>query len=431
MIRAQAQRSGRDAREHDSDVPEADVTRMASTTGRPLEGDVQERLGAAWGGVDLGKVAIHTDRQAAESAASLGADAYTVGHHVAFAQGRYAPGTPVGDRLLAHELAHVVQQRDTAELGSTTPAVGHPHAAAEDQAERLATAATAEPAGGALGSERVAQAAGGPVVRRRVEMRDVGRGEQSGFARLPDLIARLNAISQGLTLSMNGAELTYTLRPGGRLSELDRLLQRVVDQEAVVPLRLTNRHGLLGTHAGGFSDQVIFDAYDSGYLDVDDLLASSDLGIQVALAHVLTERSTTRDYDRRIGTAGLGPSFAAAHGRGITAEEQVLHDFFGDPTIRVGPEPAHPAIGAGSLVTARTYRNSRHDSIRWRIRRGAGKAAGVDPSELSVRTHDGRTLTAEEYRDQLRDEAVAAQVESERLRGATEHTEGARRVPAP
>ena len=49
-------------------------------------------------------------RRAAESARAVNARAYTVGRHVAFASGRYTPHTPDGKRLLAHELAHVVQQ---------------------------------------------------------------------------------------------------------------------------------------------------------------------------------------------------------------------------------------------------------------------------------------------------------------------------------
>ena len=270
-----------------------------------------------------------------------------------------------------------------------------------------------------------------PIVRRRVEMRDVGRGGQSGFARLPDLVARLTTMSQGLDYSLDGHSLTYTAREGGTLSEFDRLMMDAIDSVATVPLRLTNRHGLLGTHATGFHDQVIFDAFDSGYLDVDDLLASSDLGIQVALAHVVTERSRTPDYDRRVGTPGLACAFPHAHAAGITAEERVLRGFFEDPTIRVGPEPAHPNIGPGSHITVRVYRNSRHDTIRWRITRGTGTTAGLDPSSVQVTTHDGKTMTAEEYRDLLQEERIRGQVETERLRGATEYREGGRAVPAP
>ncbi|HST54071.1 MAG TPA: DUF4157 domain-containing protein [Pyrinomonadaceae bacterium] len=57
---------------------------------------------------DLGDVRVHTGADAAEAAKSLAARGYAVGRHVVFGAGQFAPGTPAGDRLLAHELAHVV-----------------------------------------------------------------------------------------------------------------------------------------------------------------------------------------------------------------------------------------------------------------------------------------------------------------------------------
>ena len=55
---------------------------------------------------------IHDDALAARSAAEVDAAAYAVGEDIAFAEGRYAPGTPEGDVLLAHELAHVGQRTE-------------------------------------------------------------------------------------------------------------------------------------------------------------------------------------------------------------------------------------------------------------------------------------------------------------------------------
>ncbi len=61
-------------------------------------------------GFDLSRIRIHADSVASESAKSVAALAYTVGPDIAFASGQYQPGTDTGRRLLAHELAHVVQQ---------------------------------------------------------------------------------------------------------------------------------------------------------------------------------------------------------------------------------------------------------------------------------------------------------------------------------
>lgn len=61
-------------------------------------------------GEDLSHVRIHRDADASESAQALGAKAYTLGSHIAFGAGKWVPGTGTGDRLIAHELAHVAQQ---------------------------------------------------------------------------------------------------------------------------------------------------------------------------------------------------------------------------------------------------------------------------------------------------------------------------------
>jgi hypothetical protein len=70
-------------------------------------------------GVDLGGVQIHDDAEAAAAAREHRAQAYTVGSHVVFGQGKYDPESPRGRWLLAHELAHVAQ----AHGGDATPTV--------------------------------------------------------------------------------------------------------------------------------------------------------------------------------------------------------------------------------------------------------------------------------------------------------------------
>ncbi len=67
-------------------------------------------------GVDFSRVRVHTNARAAESALALNARAYTVGCNIVFSKDQYAPLTPTGQRLMAHELAHVVQQRASGEM---------------------------------------------------------------------------------------------------------------------------------------------------------------------------------------------------------------------------------------------------------------------------------------------------------------------------
>lgn len=84
-------------------------TGLSGIAGEPLPGEVRSELEPRLGH-DLSRVRLHRDGRAAESAAALHAHAYTVGPHVVFGAGRYAPGTGAGRRLLTHELAHTIQQ---------------------------------------------------------------------------------------------------------------------------------------------------------------------------------------------------------------------------------------------------------------------------------------------------------------------------------
>ena len=66
-------------------------------------------------GRDFSTVRIHADEQAATAAAGIGARAFTLGRDIAFARDEYRPATDAGRRLIAHELAHTLQQNDTSQ----------------------------------------------------------------------------------------------------------------------------------------------------------------------------------------------------------------------------------------------------------------------------------------------------------------------------
>lgn len=72
---------------------------------------------------DFSQVRVHSDAAAAASAQLVNAEAYTAGNDIVFGAGRYAPGTPAGRRLLAHELAHVVQQARGMTAGAPGPVI--------------------------------------------------------------------------------------------------------------------------------------------------------------------------------------------------------------------------------------------------------------------------------------------------------------------
>ncbi len=87
----------------------AAVHHTLQSPGRPLDSRTREFFEPRFGR-DFSDVRIHTDSTASDSARSIHALAYTVGHHVVLADGQFSPNTGTGRRLLAHELAHVVQQ---------------------------------------------------------------------------------------------------------------------------------------------------------------------------------------------------------------------------------------------------------------------------------------------------------------------------------
>jgi hypothetical protein len=87
------------------------VHEVLSSEGRPLEPQTLAFMETRFG-QSFGHVRVHTDAKAAESARAVNAFAYTVGPQVVFDAGQYAPETHAGRGLLAHELAHTVQQRN-------------------------------------------------------------------------------------------------------------------------------------------------------------------------------------------------------------------------------------------------------------------------------------------------------------------------------
>lgn len=232
---------------------------------------------------------------------------------------------------------------------------------------------------------------------RQVEIRGVPWAPESGLPRLPELLARMNAISPSLTFSIDDAQrLRYEQRPDARAPNSFYLqLIDLIDRAEVVPVRLVNRQALLGDTANGYHWSVDGDAFQSGYVDIDDLLAGDDLGFQMLLLHFLTERAVTRNYAHRMGGGIPEAEFHRGHELGIEAEAQVLRDFFGDPTIVIWED------SPSETVRRVFFSRSRHDKFRRRIRLGQGPEQGVNASTVDVVTRQGRILTPDAYLELL------------------------------
>ncbi|MDQ3803244.1 MAG: DUF4157 domain-containing protein [Acidobacteriota bacterium] len=113
----------------------ATVGEVLGSPGRPLDAGTRRFMESRFQH-DFSRVRVHADERADESARSVGARAYTVGYDVVFGAGQYAPQTPSGRRLLAHELTHVVQQSGAGTDSALT--VAAPSDPRETQAEQFA-----------------------------------------------------------------------------------------------------------------------------------------------------------------------------------------------------------------------------------------------------------------------------------------------------
>jgi hypothetical protein len=115
----------------------ADVQSTINSTrggGSSLDPGVASKLSPSLG--DLSDVRIHTGDTADQLNRSVSARAFATGTDVYFAKGEYSPGSAAGDKLIAHELAHVVQQRGSSTSGPLT--VSQPGDAMEREADAVA-----------------------------------------------------------------------------------------------------------------------------------------------------------------------------------------------------------------------------------------------------------------------------------------------------
>jgi hypothetical protein len=124
------------------------VDSVLKSSGQPLSSETKSFFEPRFGH-DFSSVRVHTDSDAAVSARTINAKAYTFGKDIVFGHGQFSPDSESGGKLLAHELAHVVQQSDAA----AAPRVLH-------RQEDEATGESAEPAEDNSSAEEPSEAFG-------------------------------------------------------------------------------------------------------------------------------------------------------------------------------------------------------------------------------------------------------------------------------
>jgi len=137
LRRAVLQRKPAPSANDDTRLDMGVALRTSEQGGEPLPKAVRDFFEPCFG-YDFSRVRVHTDDPAARA---VQARAYTLGQNIVFARGEYVPGTAEGKRLLAHELAHVVQSDSPASrAGSAALAIVPPDDASEKQADAVADA---------------------------------------------------------------------------------------------------------------------------------------------------------------------------------------------------------------------------------------------------------------------------------------------------
>ena len=106
-------------------------------SGASLPEGMTRRMEAGFG-TPLDHVRVHADAEADGLTRQMQATAFTLGSDIYFSRGSYAPSTGPGQRLLAHELAHVAQQSAGTAGGGSGLTIGHAADPAEAQADSMA-----------------------------------------------------------------------------------------------------------------------------------------------------------------------------------------------------------------------------------------------------------------------------------------------------
>lgn len=264
---------------------------VVSSPGRPLDASARQLMETQLG-APFDAVRIHTDARAQTSATSVGAVAYTVGSHVVFGPGAYQPGDDAGQRLLAHELTHVMQQ------GGGAPGdrvgipgelrLGDPADAFEQEAEAAAAGFPRAPSGGtrarpsAVPVGRVQRLVGrldctanvaGATADPRPDVTDADTQAQAMAAQLgTDFAADATAAAGGIPASPSPSFQSYIdhfgLPPASGAGFMNRITGTVVatqPQAASEELRILSRRFALV--ARFFGDRIHY-ACGAGVVDL-------------------------------------------------------------------------------------------------------------------------------------------------------------------
>jgi hypothetical protein len=401
---------------HPAGSPEHVLSRLGE--GARLDSTTASRMAGAFE-TSFDEVRLHTDDGGNALAREQGALAFTVGSHVAFAPGTYAPGTVDGDALLAHELTHVLQQRGAAP--------GAPHKKAPGSAEP----GDAERDADAGAAAAVAQLHGAAALKAQRARATVSSGFQlqrcSGHPASSGLIG---ASFEGSFLRKKVGEVTVTVISVGTPSltteiHASRTLGAFDTEAAAIAVVKTN-----GRPGAVTIENAKFVAYETdagfGYREVyvANLLGGTSTHHRPpklapgVIALISNELMTVRagDFDPGAtqdvqGTADVPMTSSADPFAGY---RQALGDANGDLN-GLPDDKLVAAFHAALKDTALVVLNKSSDEVKTKQGRFAQGGAGVSDSELDTMQQTAAQLAAVDVQIEAQQKVLSA---LERKQGA-------------
>ncbi len=194
--------------------------------GQSLDGATQRRMQSAFG-VDFASVRVHTDTRARELTEGMQARAFTIGSDIAFGGEEYKPGTPVGDALIAHELAHVVQQGGGQADGGAQHKGGKSSSLEED-ADRSAVGAVVKLWSGARGDVSQLGQQAAPSLRSGLRLQRCGGTPKKTESTTP-------TTQTGMARPANWAKDVNTANPEDESKPKDEAMMFALVKQALEP----------------------------------------------------------------------------------------------------------------------------------------------------------------------------------------------------
>jgi hypothetical protein len=283
-------------------------------------------------GFDFSRIRVHTSTAAARMTDAFEADAVTFGRHIYFAAGRYQPDTEKGQRLIAHELVHTVQQGE---------APMHP--------------VHRKSVGGRLGAELRTACAGEapttPMCRLRLT------GSLAHRNRVLAIINRGLSLWYSAVMSSTG---DITLRETGLQGPPTRETQAFTDR--LKPIIDESSLTTIGVTAGGVP---LVGSYALEQIDVADIerLGSGDRGwsAAAALLHELVEQRQKQQLGSSSPGGQFGTPTSGAHGTATAAELAVIGAVMESDSSAMAPNPN------GTVSGTRTTIFRYPDGTRWEM----------------------------------------------------------------